>query len=128
MQSPPALKLALPKRRIAGADAALAALVISVVGLMVVPLPTWLLDLLLASNLAISVAILLVSPSRSPGCQACAKRAAKVRQSKFILSTGRICGCTAFLSSTSGLDSGGPPGTTTMSPRSRASCPRKASR
>src|SRR5262245_65608710 len=28
---------------------------------MVVPLPTWLLDLLIASNLAISVAILLVS-------------------------------------------------------------------
>ncbi|HEY3236088.1 MAG TPA: flagellar biosynthesis protein FlhA [Polyangiaceae bacterium] len=47
--------------RIANADAALAALVIGVVGLMVVPLPTWLLDLLLASNLAVSVTILLVS-------------------------------------------------------------------
>jgi type III secretion protein V len=31
------------------------------VGMMVVPLPTWLLDLLLASNLAISVSILLVT-------------------------------------------------------------------
>src|SRR6187431_929545 len=31
------------------------------VGLMVVPLPTWLLDLLLATNLAISVSILLVT-------------------------------------------------------------------
>jgi len=30
-------------------------------GLMVVPLPTWLLDLLLATNLAMSVAILLVT-------------------------------------------------------------------
>ena len=43
------------------ADAALAGLVIAVVGLMVVPLPTPLLDLLLAANLALSVAILLVS-------------------------------------------------------------------
>jgi type III secretion protein V len=38
-----------------------------VVGLMVVPLPTWLLDLLLASNLAFSVAILLVSLYVSDG-------------------------------------------------------------
>lgn len=44
-----------------GADAALAAVVVAVVALMVVPLPTWLLDLLLAFNLAISVAILLVT-------------------------------------------------------------------
>jgi type III secretion protein V len=53
---------ALPRRgRLGTADAALAALVIGVVGLMVVPLPTPLLDLLLAANLALSVAILLVS-------------------------------------------------------------------
>ena len=59
----PATALSQPrrKRRLGGADAALAALVIAVVGLMVVPLPTWLLDLLIASNLAISVAVLLVS-------------------------------------------------------------------
>src|SRR6187455_234988 len=57
----PALNLIRPKPRVGAADAALAALVIAVVGLMVVPLPTWLLDLLIASNLAISVAILLVS-------------------------------------------------------------------
>jgi type III secretory pathway component EscV len=37
------------------ADVALAAVVVGVVGLMVVPLPTWLLDLLLAANLAASV-------------------------------------------------------------------------
>ncbi len=43
------------------ANAGLAAVVVAVVGLMVVPLPTWLLDLLLASNLAISVSILLVT-------------------------------------------------------------------
>lgn len=43
------------------ADAALAALVIAVVGLMVVPLPTWLLDVLIASNLASSVVVLLVA-------------------------------------------------------------------
>ena len=44
----------------AGADIALAALVILVVGLMIVPLPTWMLDLLIATNLSASVAILLV--------------------------------------------------------------------
>ncbi|MEY2936513.1 MAG: hypothetical protein RL033_7262 [Pseudomonadota bacterium] len=47
--------------RSGAADAALAGLVVAVVGMMVVPLPTWLLDLLLASNLAISVSILLVT-------------------------------------------------------------------
>ena len=47
--------------RLAFADAGLAVLVIGVVALMVVPLPTWLLDVLLASNLAVSVAILLVT-------------------------------------------------------------------
>jgi len=58
---PPALNLIRPKARFGVADAVLAALVIAVVGLMVVPLPTWLLDLLIASNLASSVVILLVS-------------------------------------------------------------------
>src|SRR5450755_865396 len=57
----PALNLARPKARFGIADAVLAGLVIAVVGLMVVPLPTWLLDLLIASNLAGSVVILLVS-------------------------------------------------------------------
>src|SRR6187399_99717 len=57
----PALNLTRPKARFGVADAVLAALVIAVVGLMVVPLPTWLLDLLIASNLASSVVILLVS-------------------------------------------------------------------
>ncbi len=50
-----------PKQRFGTADAVLAALVIAVVALMVVPLPTWLLDLLIASNLAVSVTILLVA-------------------------------------------------------------------
>lgn len=49
------------RRRMGVADAALAGLVIAVVGLMVVPLPTWLLDLLISANLAVSVAVLLVS-------------------------------------------------------------------
>jgi type III secretion protein V len=48
-------------RRIAGPDAALAALVISIVALMILPLPTWLLDLLITSNLALSVTVLLVT-------------------------------------------------------------------
>src|SRR4051812_2845791 len=43
-----------------GAELALAALVVGVVAMMIVPLPTWLLDVLLASNLSASVAILLV--------------------------------------------------------------------
>jgi type III secretion protein V len=43
-----------------GADALLALLVIAVVAMMIVPLPTWLLDILLATNLSLSVAILLV--------------------------------------------------------------------
>jgi len=57
----PALNLIRPKARFGVADAVLAGLVMAVVGLMVVPLPTWLLDLLIASNLASSVVILLVS-------------------------------------------------------------------
>jgi type III secretory pathway component EscV len=46
--------------KLGGADAALALLVIAVVGLMIVPLPTWLLDILLATNISVSVAVLLV--------------------------------------------------------------------
>ncbi len=61
MASPSPLNLARPKARFSIADAVLAGIVIAVVGLMVVPLPTWLLDLLIASNLAGSVVILLVA-------------------------------------------------------------------
>jgi type III secretion protein V len=53
-------RLALARRGFAGADIALAALVVLVVGLMIVPLPTWTLDLLIATNLSAAVAILLV--------------------------------------------------------------------
>jgi type III secretion protein V len=42
------------------ADGALALLVVSVVVMMIVPLPTWLLDVLIATNLSGAVAILLV--------------------------------------------------------------------
>ncbi len=56
-----ALRLARPRRGLGVADAALAALVVSVVGLMVVPLPTHLLDVLIASNLSFSVVLLLVA-------------------------------------------------------------------
>lgn len=42
------------------ADIGLAALVILVVGMMIVPLPTWVLDILIATNLSAAVAILLV--------------------------------------------------------------------
>ena len=45
---------------IGGADIGLAVLVVSVVAMMIVPLPTWLLDILLATNLSMAVAILLV--------------------------------------------------------------------
>jgi type III secretion protein V len=56
-----ALVVARRRPRFGAADAALAGLVIGVVGLMVVPLPTPLLDLLIASNLAFSVVLLLVA-------------------------------------------------------------------
>ena len=52
--------LARPRAKLAGPELGLAFLVISVVAMMIVPLPTWLLDLLLAANLSLSVAILLV--------------------------------------------------------------------
>jgi type III secretion protein V len=54
------IRSTLPLSKLGGADAALAILVVVVVALMVVPLPTWLLDILLASNLSAAVAILLV--------------------------------------------------------------------
>lgn len=47
-------------RGVGGAELGLALLVISVVAMMIVPLPTWLLDVLIATNLSVSVAILLV--------------------------------------------------------------------
>jgi type III secretion protein V len=51
----------LPSRaRFGGADIALAAFVVAIVAMMIVPLPTWLLDILIATNLSMSVAILLV--------------------------------------------------------------------
>jgi type III secretion protein V len=43
------------------ADAALAALVLMVVGMMIVPLPTGLLDILIASNISLAVLMLLTS-------------------------------------------------------------------
>jgi len=57
------LKLGGPRgagRGLGGAELGLALLVISVVAMMIVPLPTWLLDVLIATNLSISVAVLLV--------------------------------------------------------------------
>jgi type III secretion protein V len=48
------------RSRFAAADVVLAAFVVLVVGLMIVPLPTFVLDVLIAANLSASVAILLV--------------------------------------------------------------------
>lgn len=48
------------RHRLRGAELGLAGLVIAIVAMMIVPLPTWLLDVLLATNLSASVAILLV--------------------------------------------------------------------
>jgi type III secretion protein V len=48
------------RRGAATSDAALAAFVVLVVGLMIVPLPTWVLDVLLSANLSIAVTVLLV--------------------------------------------------------------------
>jgi type III secretion protein V len=52
--------VSLGRRRFFSADIVLAALVVLVVGLMIVPLPTWILDILIATNLSAAVAILLV--------------------------------------------------------------------
>jgi type III secretion protein V len=51
--------------RIQPADAGLFALVMAIVGLMIVPLPTWLMDLLLASNLALAM-LMLITALRIP--------------------------------------------------------------
>ena len=55
----PAAPLA-KKKGFGGADVVLAILVVAIVAMMIVPLPTHLLDVLLAANLSASVAILLV--------------------------------------------------------------------
>ncbi len=55
-----ALGLLQRRARFGLADVGLAVLVVAVVAMMIVPLPTWLLDILLATNLSVSVAILLV--------------------------------------------------------------------
>ena len=57
----PALSANPLPQRVSLANLALAIVVISVVALMIIPLPTWLLDVLLAANLAASVALLLVT-------------------------------------------------------------------
>ncbi len=55
------MRAALARRgKLGVSDVALAAFVLSVVAMMIVPLPTWLLDILLAANLSMGVAILLV--------------------------------------------------------------------
>ncbi len=43
------------------ADIALAVLVVAVVGMMIVPMPTWLLDILISANIAASVILLLTA-------------------------------------------------------------------
>ena len=58
--SPRSLRSTFSLAKLGGADAGLAIVVVVVVALMVVPLPTWLLDILLATNLSAAVAILLV--------------------------------------------------------------------
>ena len=56
-------QVSLPSRlgRVGWSDAALAGVVVTVVTLMIVPLPTPLLDVLLSTNLALSVSILLIT-------------------------------------------------------------------
>ena len=54
------VRAGLGRLRSGGPEAVLALLVVAVVAMMIVPLPTWLLDILLSANLSASVAILLV--------------------------------------------------------------------
>ena len=42
-------------------DLVLAALVVAVLGMIIIPLPTWLLDILLTINITIGILILLVA-------------------------------------------------------------------
>lgn len=42
-------------------DIILAALLVSIIGMMVIPLPTWMLDILIGTNLTISITILMVA-------------------------------------------------------------------
>jgi len=51
----------LKTRLIRHADVALAVLVVAVVGMMIVPMPTWLLDILISTNIAASVILLLTA-------------------------------------------------------------------
>jgi type III secretion protein V len=60
MNAPRPLRASLPLSGLGGADAGLAVGVVLIVALMVIPLPTWLLDILLAGNLSAAIAILLV--------------------------------------------------------------------
>ena len=50
-------------------DAALAALVLAMVGMMIIPLPTWLLDILIATNVSLAVLMMLVAMYISSGLQ-----------------------------------------------------------
>jgi type III secretion protein V len=63
MTKPFTLRLFTSAGRIA--DAVLALLVVVIVAMMIVPLPTWLLDLLIAGNLALSI-LLLVTAMYAP--------------------------------------------------------------
>ncbi|MCL2825204.1 MAG: flagellar biosynthesis protein FlhA, partial [Polyangiaceae bacterium] len=60
--APGSLRKVITRRltTLGAADAALALLVIAIVGLMIIPLPTWLLDVLLAANISVSIGVLLV--------------------------------------------------------------------
>ncbi len=49
------------KRRFEVSELVLASVVITVVALLIIPMPPWLLDLLLATNLALSVSVLLIT-------------------------------------------------------------------
>src|SRR5882672_6244619 len=51
---------ALPRRHFRNADVGLALAVVGLLGVLLVPLPTWLLDLLLVVNLASSILLLLL--------------------------------------------------------------------
>src|SRR5215813_2007753 len=50
-------------------DILFAALVLTLVGMMIIPLPTWLLDILITTNISISVLMLLVAIYVNTGLQ-----------------------------------------------------------
>lgn len=61
LYDPPPGEGSLKARLTRHADIALAVFVVAIVGMMIVPMPTWLLDILISTNISVSVILLLTA-------------------------------------------------------------------